>query len=94
MRPMRSPPSATLEQLVWSDAAATPAQQAIVTLTVRNIGCEACAARVKTGLSSKFGTHIASVCHLIVPVSTPIHLSCCRELMDAACKLFKRLQII
>lgn len=36
-------------------------RQATVILTALNISCEACAARIKTGLKKKFGKHIISV---------------------------------
>mmetsp|Transcript_1717 Transcript_1717/g.4993 ORF Transcript_1717/g.4993 Transcript_1717/m.4993 type:complete len:285 (+) Transcript_1717:256-1110(+) len=57
-----SPPAATREQIVGSTpvSAAGP-RQATVILTALNISCEACAARIKTGLKKKFGKHIISV---------------------------------
>lgn len=56
-----SPPTATREQLAASDPKAAPPRQARVTLKASTIGCDACAARVKSGLVSKFGRHITSV---------------------------------
>ena len=58
----RSPPTATREQLLGSAAAAgSSPRQATVIMTALNISCEACAARIKSGLQRKFGKHIVSV---------------------------------
>lgn len=56
-----SPSTATREQLAASDPKSAPPRKARITLMSPTIGCDACAARVKSGLVAKFGKHITSV---------------------------------
>lgn len=56
-----SPSTATREQLAESDPSKAPPQHAKVTITAPTIGCDACAARLKSGLAAKFGAHITDM---------------------------------